>query len=225
MPRAHGLLITFEGGEGAGKTTQINRLAAWLVGQGEAVVTTREPGGTPEGDSIRNLFVNTEGGNWSPEAEVLLLFAGRAIHVRDLIAPALAAGKIVLCDRFTDSTRVYQCAGRGLDRDAVERVKHFAIGDMEPDLTLIFDLPVETGLGRAKSRIARTVQQARDGTGAEDRFEQADLAFHERLRQGYLALAQENPSRYRIINADQDMDTVTAHLQAQLQNFLQERPA
>ncbi len=206
--KAPGTFITFEGGEGAGKTTQIKRLAAILKSQGYDVVTTREPGGTPEADIIRSLLVNADGGNWTSEAEVLLFFVARAVHVRDVILPALAAGKIVLCDRFTDSTRVYQSTGRGLDRQQIEQVKEFTIGALEPDLTLIMDLPVSTGLARAKSRVSAL----QTGQSAEDRFEQADIHFHERLRHGYLDLAAECPHRCRIIDVDTDLESVTIRL-------------
>ena len=214
MPQK-GLFISFEGGEGAGKTTQIRTLQSWLTSLGYDVIITREPGGTPEAETIRNLFVNKEGGNWSPEAEVLLLFAGRAMHLRDLILPALAAGKIVLCDRFTDSTRVYQCSGRGLDRASVEQVKQFSIGAIEPDLTFVFDLPVSMGLGRAKSRIS-----ANNSGPKEDRFEQIETTFHEKLRAGYLALAKEDPERFCVLDASQPIAAVTAALQGAVKAFL-----
>ncbi len=213
----NGVFITFEGGEGAGKTTQIKRLAETLRADGHDVVTTREPGGTPDADTIRALLVNADGGNWTPEAEVLLFFVARAVHVRDVILPALEAGKTVLCDRFTDSTRVYQCTGRGLNRQQIEQVKTFTIGDLEPDLTLIMDLPVSTGLARAK---ARATPLAAAGQAAEDRFERVDVAFHERLRHGYLDLAAEAPGRCRVIDVDTDMDTVTIRLLSAIRDHL-----
>jgi dTMP kinase len=209
MTCRHGLFVSFEGGEGAGKTTQISKLADALKQRGYDVITTREPGGTPEGDKIRNLFVNVEGGNWTAHAEVLLLFAARNIHVRDVILPALAANKIVLCDRFTDSTRVYQCAGKGLPREEVEQVKAFSIGSLEPDLTLILDLPVETGLSRAKSRIADATAS---GKAAEDRFEQEALDFHERLRHGYQELVADHPERCILIDADRAAEAIHADI-------------
>ncbi|MES2729597.1 MAG: dTMP kinase [Pseudomonadota bacterium] len=215
-----GVFISFEGGEGAGKTTQIKRIAEALTAQGHEVVTTREPGGTPEGDKVRSLLVNSDGGNWSPEAEVMLFFVSRAMHVRDLIIPALNAGKIILCDRFTDSTRVYQCAGRGLGRAGIEQVKEFSIGMLEPDLTLIMDLPVSAGLARAKSRASSNVAV---GKAAEDRFENVDIAFHERLRHGYLDLAAEYPNRCKVINVDTDLDTVTVRLLSTITTYLATR--
>lgn len=202
---AEGLFITFEGGDGGGKSTQARRLRDYLVAAGRDVVLTREPGGTPEAEKVRSLIVNRDGGDWSPAAEMFLLFAARAMHVRDLIAPALAAGKVVICDRFTDSTRAYQGYAGGLALETVEAVKYVAIGDLEPDVTFILDLPAEVGLARSNRRLADS------GTG-EDRFEGKALAFHEKLRQGYLSIAAANPDRCRVIDARPDMDTVFAHI-------------
>lgn len=218
--QGNGVFITFEGGEGAGKTTQIKRMADSLREMGHDVVTTREPGGTPEADKIRALLVNADGGNWTPEAEVLLFFVARAVHVRDVILPALTAGKIVLCDRFTDSTRVYQAAGRGLNRTQIEQIKTFTIGALEPDLTLIMDLPASVGLARAK---ARAMPLLAAGQAAEDRFERVDIAFHERLRHGYLDLAAEAPDRCKVIDVNTDMDTVTTRLLSTIQTYLAAR--
>ena len=135
-----GLFITFEGGEGSGKTTQINRLADALTQNKHRVQTTREPGGTPEAEKIRDFLVQREGGNWSPMAEALLLFAAREMHYNAIIKPALDDGKVVICDRFTDSTRAYQGYGHGMDLDKLEQLKTITLGDLEPDITFILDV-------------------------------------------------------------------------------------
>ena len=140
----NGLFITLEGGEGSGKTTQIEKLAATLKKQGQEGVTTREPGGTPEAEKIRELLVNRDGGNWSPIAEILLFFAARVTHVEKLIKPALTEGKIVICDRFTDSTRAYQSYGHNIDPDLIESFVQLSLGGFEPDLTFILDLDLES---------------------------------------------------------------------------------
>lgn len=202
-----GLFITLEGGEGGGKSTQSKRLKAYLEKQGREVVLTREPGGTPEAEKIRTLIVDRQGGNWSPVAECLLLFAARAMHVRDCIAPALAAGKVVICDRFTDSTRAYQGYAGGIALSVIEAIKQTAIGALEPDITFILDLPAQTGLARTHTR-----------TTTEDRFEGKALAFHEALRQGFLDIAAKNPSRCHVIDATQPIDDVFNQIQALLAN-------
>ncbi len=196
-----GLFITFEGGEGAGKSTQIQILSEKLRGLGHDVVVTREPGGTPEAEKIRALLVQRDGGDWSPQAECLLLFAARNMHVRDLIAPALARGQTVLCDRFTDSTRAYQGFGLGLDAGVIEDIKRTSIGALEPDLTFVMDVPAETGLRRSTRRLA-------DIASTESRYEAIELAFHERLRAGYLSIAAANPGRCKLIDAAQSVDDV-----------------
>ena len=199
-----GLFISLEGGEGSGKTTQIRAVQMALQGQGHDVIVTREPGGTPEAEQIRGLLVRRYGGDWSAEAEALLFFAARTMHVRDLIAPALAAGKTVITDRFTDSTRAYQAYGRQFDRDWIERLNTLALGDFAPDLTLILDLPAEQGLARAAHR----------RTPDEDRFETLDLDFHHRMREGYLAIALAEPRRCRVIDAGRPAVDVTRDILA-----------
>ena len=174
-----GRFITFEGGEGAGKSTQIRRLADGLSALGIACVTTREPGGSPGAEEIRALLVNGEPGRWNPVTETLLVYAARADHVARTIGPTLVAGKWVLCDRFTDSTYAYQGAGRGLARETIRRIDAVVLDDFKPDFTLVLDLPVETGLARANRRGA-----------SESRFEQFDTAFHERLRQAFINIAR-----------------------------------
>lgn len=193
--------ITFEGGEGAGKTTQIKKLAAFLEKQGQDVVLTREPGGTPEAETIRDLVVQRDGGDWAGLSEVLLFSAARHEHVSKLIKPALSAGKTVICDRFSDSTLAYQGYGQGLDLNIVKQINNIATGGLEPDLTFILDIDVKTGLQRSTKRLD-------DADDTEDRFERMDLAFHDRIRQGFLDIAYGEPKRFRTINASQDIDTI-----------------
>jgi dTMP kinase len=195
---ARGRFITFEGGEGAGKSTQIRRLGARLEAAGVEVVVTREPGGSPGAETIRELLVNGDADRWSPTTEALLMYAARRDHLERTIRPALARGAVVLCDRFADSTRAYQGAGGKLSLEAIAALEGFALeaGDW-PDLTLILDLPVAEGLKRAASR-----------GGGEARFESKGLAFHERLRAGYLAIAEREPQRCAVVDATGDMDAV-----------------
>ena len=191
-----GLFITFEGGEGAGKTTQIKRLAAAL---GD-VVMTREPGGTPEAEAIRNTFFQNNGQNWPPEALVLLMFSARVLHTENLIRPALEKGQTVLCDRYTDSTRVYQGYAGDLSLEKIEQVKTLSIGEFEPDLTFVLDIAPEEGLKRADNRAGETT------------FEAKDITFHEKIRQGFLAIAKQNPDRCVVIDATQDADIIAAQI-------------
>jgi dTMP kinase len=192
-----GRFISFEGGEGAGKSTQARRLAAALEERGVFCVITREPGGSPGAEEIRTLLVNGEPGRWDALTETLLLYAARADHVARTIKPALAQGHWAICDRFTDSTYAYQGAGRGVDRETVRRIEAVAIGDFKPDCTFILDLPAEEGLKRANARAS-----------TESRFEQFDIGFHERLRQAFLDIARRAPDRCRVIDASADENTV-----------------
>ena len=166
-----GRFITFEGGEGAGKSTQLKRLAARLEAAGREVVATREPGGSPGAESIRDIVLKGEADRWSPVTETLLMYAARRDHVERVIRPALERGAFVVCDRFADSTRAYQGAAGGTDPALIAALETHILGGTRPDLTLIFDLPVELGLERAVAR-----------PGAEMRFESKGMAFHERLR-------------------------------------------
>ncbi len=201
-----GLFISFEGGEGAGKTTQINRLADYLSNQGKRVVTTREPGGTKEAESIRNLLVQREGGDWDAMAEVLLLYAARVMHINKVIKPALEQGQIVICDRFSDSTMAYQGYGRGLDKDKIKEIECTSIEGFKPDLTFILDIDVRDGLERSNKRLS-----SEKGYGkTEDRFERMEIEFHERLRQGFLDIARQEPERCSVINATQGVDDMAA---------------
>lgn len=191
-----GRLISFEGGEGAGKSTQIRRLAATLARAGIDVVSTREPGGTPGAEAVRTLLVSGPIARWSPLTEVLLHLAARHDHVLREIEPALGAGRWVLCDRFADSTRVYQGLAGGVGLDLVDRLHHAILGDLEPDLTLILDLPSEEGLARHQS------------TSGQDRYERMGRDFHEQVRAGFLEIARRAPERCRIIDGAGSEDAV-----------------
>jgi dTMP kinase len=194
---APGLFVTLEGGEGAGKSTVARGLSQLLAERGIAHVTTREPGGTPGAEAIRALLVTGEAERWSPLSELCLFYAARHDHLERLIRPALAAGQVVVCDRFADSTRAYQGQAGGAGRAAVETLDALIVGATQPDLTLIFDLPPEAGLARAAAR----------GAG-EARFEGKALAFHAGLRAAYLALAAEAAHRCVVIDASQPAEAV-----------------
>lgn len=204
-----GLFITFEGGEGSGKTTQINRLSSTLSQLGYKVLTTREPGGTPEGEKIRDLIVQRDAGNWVPMAEVLLLFAARIMHVSKVIKPALEEGKIVICDRFADSTTAYQGYGHGVDQHVLDEINTIAMGHFKPDITFILDIDPEVGLQRSDRRLAAEQFQVKQ---REDRYEQLDIEFHKRLRRGFLDIAQKEPDRCHILDGSQDIDTVSKQI-------------
>lgn len=206
-----GRFIAFEGGEGAGKTTQITRLAQALRARGETVVVTREPGGTPGAEEIRALFVQGATGRWTVETDVLLVCAARADHVARLIRPALEAGQTVLCDRFVHSTLAYQGHGKGVAMETLLSLHAFATGDLWPDTVLWLDAPVELGLSRSTKRAA-----AQDAAlPQEQRFEQLSLEYHNRVRDGFAALAAADP-RIRRIDATMGLDEVTAAIAAAL---------
>jgi len=194
---SRGVFITFEGGEGAGKSTQLRRLAERLAASGREVVVTREPGGSEGAEAVRALLVEGAADRWSPMAETLLLYAARADHLERLIRPALARGAVVISDRFADSTRAYQGAAGGVAPGFIDRVEREVLGETRPDLTLILDLPAERGLERAAGR-----------GGAEARFESKGLAFHQRLRDGFLAVATAEPGRCVVIDADRSVEQV-----------------
>jgi len=199
-----GIFITFEGGEGCGKTTQIARLAAALEAAGREVVRTREPGGTPVGEQIRHVLqYSQESGGMTPEAELLLFAASRAQLVREVIRPALAAGKIVLSDRFLDSTTVYQGVARSNPPEAVAWINAFAISGRLPDVTFVFDLDVAAG----RARLA-----GRQGAPEHDRLENEPGAFHEAVRAGYLELARREPERLILLDAARSPDEIYAEL-------------
>ncbi len=195
--------ITFDGIEGCGKTTQIRLAEVWLLERGISVLATAEPGGTPLGRKIREILLNRGSCLIGAEAELLLFAAARAQHVREAILPALEKGEWVLCDRFADATLAYQGFGRGLDAGFIRTLNAFSGQGLEPERTLLFDLPVEVGLARAKKRASGLLPEV-----AEDRFEQEERAFHGRIREGYLALAAAEPERFRIIDGAGSVETV-----------------
>ena len=199
-----GRFITFEGGEGAGKSTQIRRLAAALrAGHAREVVVTREPGGTPLAERLRAIILGGKARDLGDFGEALLFSAARIDHIDRIIRPALARGAYVLCDRFADSTLAYQGYGHGLAIETIEALTRLAVGAFTPDLTLVLDLPVDQGLRRAGGR-----------GGAEDRYERMDSAFHDRLRQGFLVIARAHPERCAVIDAAGDPDSVHAAIRA-----------
>jgi dTMP kinase len=193
-----GYFITFEGGEGAGKSTQVRILAERLRAAGIEVVATREPGGSPGAEAIRTLLVTGDPDRWSALSETLLLYAARRDHIERIIRPALDRGAWVISDRFADSTRAYQGAGGGVSPDFVATLETQVLEDARPDLTLILDLPVDQGLARAGAR-----------GGAEARFEAKGAAFHQRLREGFLAIARSEPDRCAVIDALAAPETVS----------------
>lgn len=196
-----GKFITFEGGEGGGKSTQVKMLAAALERAGQTVVVTREPGGAPEAEVIRELLVSGAVDRWSPMAEVLLNYAAREMHVRQTVRPALERGDWVISDRFSDSTMAYQGYGGGVEPARITGIHQAVLGDFKPDLTLILDLEVTDGLARAGKRLV-------EAGSAEDRFERMERDFHHRLRDGFLEIAKLEPVRCRVIDASGDIDAV-----------------
>ena len=194
---ASGRFITLEGGEGAGKSTQVVRLKEWLERQGHEVVATREPGGAPGAEMVRKLLVEGPVERWDGVTEALLHFAARRDHLRSTVWPALKRGAWVISDRFADSTMAYQGYGHGADRTMLGGLYDMAVGEFCPDLTLILDLPVEIGLARAASR-----------RGTETRYESLPIAFHERVRAGFLDIAAVDPGRCVVIDANRDIDTI-----------------
>ena len=207
-----GRFITFEGIDGCGKTTQFHMLGHWLRDQGREVVETVEPGGTGIGQQIRRILLNPENFELKPRTELLLYFASRAQNVDQVIRPALEAGRIVLCDRFTDSTLVYQGCGRGLDTGAVLELDRIACQGLKPDTTLLIDIDLNTSLARAKRRNERT---ERSGP-SESRIDDESLAFHERVRMGYLALAAAEPERFRVIDGRAPLGEVASRIREAL---------
>jgi dTMP kinase len=200
---ARGRFITLEGGEGAGKSTQVRRLAAHLAAQGIPVLVTREPGGSAGAEKIRSLLL--DGGGFDPVAEAMLMFAARREHVVATIRPALAAGMWVICDRFADSTRAYQCHGQGVPGEVYRKLADLALEGLAPDLTLILDIPPEAGMARAAAR----------GVAA-DRYERLDSGFHARVRAVFLAIAAAEPARCAVVDATRDADAVFAAIRAEL---------
>lgn len=215
-PSGRGRFITFEGGEGTGKSTQIKKLADRLKAAKLRIRVTREPGGSPGAEIMRHLVLSGMGKLLGPEAETLLFAAARDDHVRTVILPALNQGTWVLCDRFADSTRAYQGSLGQVPAGLINAMQRVTIGDLKPDLTIILDLPVEIGLQRAA---------ARRGNGTPDRFEGEKLSFHQGLREAYRKIAEEDPARCVLIDANSDPDTVAGRIWTALRERLLPTPA
>ncbi len=205
-----GRFITIEGIEGAGKSTCMQLAAELITSHGISLLQTREPGGTPLGEELRDLLLSHRHTGMSEDAELLLMFAARAEHLRRHIEPALAAGQWVLCDRFTDATYAYQGAGRGVSVDRIAVLEQWVQGGRRPDLTILMDLPVALGLERAGKR------------SDPDRFESENLAFFERVRQGYLDIAAHEPQRVRIVDASRDLAAVQQDIRRLIEDFMRE---
>ncbi len=205
-----GLFITFEGTDGAGKTTQIQRLSTELRQTGYDICLTREPGGTPISEQIRDMLLNPDHGEMAATTELLLYAASRAQHVSEIIKPALESGKIVISSRFADAMVVYQGYGRGLDLERINRLNRIATDGVTPDVTFVLDLPVEIGLQR--------VQKSRGGL---DRLEREKIDFHQRLRDGYRALAEQEPQRLKLVDAQASPEQVYVQIEAAIQPLLQ----
>jgi dTMP kinase len=202
--QSHGLFIALEGGEGAGKSVQAEALGARLEAAGRSVVVTREPGGTPLGERLRSVLLDLSGTQIDPLSETLLFMAARAELVATTVRPALARGDVVVCDRFADSTRAYQGFGRGIDLAVIDKLNAIATGGLEPDVVVLLDLAPAEGLAR------------RPASGKSDRFEQEELAFHERVRNGYRTLAANDPERWLVIDAAQPREAITEAICARL---------
>ncbi len=211
-----GRFITLEGGEGAGKSAQARRLAARVSALGWEVVATREPGGTPHAEDLRRLILSGALADFGAAAEAIAFTAARIDHIDALILPALERGAWVVCDRFADSTRAYQGAAGRLETKLIDRLERIAVGDAQPDLTLILDIAPEQGLARAA---------ARRGEGGADRFEREGIDFHRTLRAAFLAIAESSPRRCAVIDAGQDEESVAAQVWAAVQARLPEARA
>jgi dTMP kinase len=204
------LFITFEGGEGSGKSTQVKLLAQTLRSAGRKVVETREPGGTPSAEAVRALLVTGAPKRWSAEAEALLNYAARDSHLEGVIRPALARGDIVISDRFMDSTRAYQGYAGGCDLTLIDVLERTIVGKTRPLFTFVFDLDPTVGLARAAAR----------GSAVEDRYERKGLAFHERLREGFRAIAAAEPHRCRLVDADRSVETIASDIVTAVRRLL-----
>ncbi len=207
--------ITFEGVEGSGKSTQIRMAGEFLNQWGIPYLVTEEPGGTPLGRKIREILLNRHAFSITPLSELLLFQASRYQHVETVIQPALTAGKTVLCDRYMDATIAYQGFGRGIPLEQIKFLNDFATASLKPDRTFLFDMPVETGLARASQRMNQQPDQPR-----EDRFEQEALAFHQRVRDGYLSLAKAEPERFVILDAARNIDDLHLEIQRWLRSWI-----
>jgi len=197
------MFITLEGIEGSGKTTQIPKIVSYLEGKGHQCVVTREPGGTAIGEKIRAILLDPGHTDLGPVTELLLYVADRAQHLKQVVCPAIEAGETVLCDRYFDATVVYQGYARGLDLSLIHDLHRMVLGDLKPDLTILLDLPVELGLSRAWKQIANGMRAS-----GETRFEEEALAFHERVRNGYLHVARQEAARFRVVDASGTVEAV-----------------
>jgi dTMP kinase len=204
IPMNKGFFISLEGGEGAGKSTQNKRIVEWLAGQGKTVIQAREPGGTVVSEQIRQVLLDTRNAGLNPTAELLLMFAARSQLVQEVILPALEAGSVIVCDRFADASYAYQGGGRQLGVKTVEVVEQLVLKDLQPDLTLLFDVPVELGMTRVAGR------------GEADRFEVESIRFFERVRNTYLARAEADPRRFRVIDASKNEEQVWQQVESVL---------
>ncbi len=201
--------ITFEGGDGSGKTTQLKALDGYLTERGKSCIATREPGGTSLGNLIRQVLLEVGKQPITSPTELFLYLADRAQHIHEVIIPAIKQGKVILCDRHTDSTLAYQGYGRGIDLGLLRSLNDIASQGIKPDLTFLFDCPVEIGL----SRTAQRQSQAITGAGREDRFEREKIEFHERVREGFLELARAEPHRFRIIDATRSVEEIAREIE------------
>jgi len=202
-----GRFISLEGGEGVGKTTNIAYIQSLLEEQNISVLLTREPGGTPLAEAMRQLLLDKNQEEITEQAELLMMFAARAQHIKHVIKPALERGVWVLCDRFTDSTYAYQGGGRAMDITAINWLENFVQGELRPDLTLLLDAPVQVGMNRAAQR------------GKLDRFELEKITFFEKVRQAYLALAEQQPERIKVVDATQTLELVQASIHQSISQF------
>lgn len=203
-----GKFITIEGSEGVGKTTNINFIVDYLTKHNRRTIETREPGGTAAAEEIRNILLNSNGELIPDIAELLLFFAARSLHLENVILPALVAGKFVICDRFTDATIAYQGYGRGFDIERINNIAQWVHADIQPDLTILLDAPAEIGMQRAKKR------------GAIDRMESEEISFYERVREGYLQLAEQYNDRFVVIDANQSLDLVQKSIMTHLEDLI-----
>lgn len=208
MSKHKGLFITFEGVEGAGKTTNISYIATQIRNAGHQILLTREPGGTTIGEAIRETLISTELPEMHHQTELLLMFAARSEHIHRKIIPALEQGIWVLCDRFTDASYAYQGAGRGIDQEKIQILESMVQGPLRPDITFLFDLEANIGLSRAQSR------------GETDRFEQQHIDFFNRVRSQYLLMAEAEPERFRLIEAQHDIKTVQQQISHELESII-----
>ena len=205
---SRGKFITLEGSEGAGKTTAIDAIRSWSQSKGIEILVTREPGGTPTAEKIRELLLDKNNNDILPDTELLLMFAARAQHLNELILPAIANGRWVVCDRFTDATYAYQGGGRNINMQRIAQLENWVQGELRPDLTLLLDLPVEVGLARAGNR------------SEPDRFEVEQTSFFERVRQVYLDRAKQFPQQFRLIDASKTVEQVQEQIHRSLNEYL-----